>query len=627
VDSNASANIATFLWQGLGRLQRTTNQDGAKTDFGYDGFARVASIDHLLPGSAGSLHKLEYLYDKVHNRRMEKNSFNATWVGTLPSAVQSVLNARAGKGDVYRYDWASRLVDVRYDVASPASEVSTPGSQTYAKLVAYSLDGLGNRGTVQTTVPPGSPVTVTYAADVVNQYTSVGGTSRSQDSNGNVSDDGTLLFRYDYKNRLTEAKLKSTSASIATYKFDALGRRVEKAVAGGATTRYVYDGQDIVEEYDGSDAWQARYVFEDGMDHPRVMDRADVSDVDGDSNTSEVLRFTYHQNVIGSVTEITDPGGAVVEWTTYDVYGRPTIYDRSGTSASQSAVGNPFLFTGREYDAETGLYHYRARAYDPTTGRFEQRDPAGFTFGLSLYEYSRSGPSTWRDPMGLTPGDAVPGGSVFGKRQDPGANDAPSKEDREKQAGHVPDTVGVQPPVPPVDPKEYPQSSPPPDSSPGSGSPQPTPPTNGFPGATRPPPPSLAPTGGGNPKPRELGIPGLPDGIPKFKGPDPFGPQGGGVGVPPNPNGTPGGDGGGKVRPGGLGKAYPLSKPMPVGPWWWVTPYLVPPVRFPDRIDPRDCPFGAGFDIATGHGWHFRVEVVRDGKRHWWIGGGLGLDF
>ena len=95
---------------------------------------------------------------------------------------------------------------------------------------------------------------------MVNQYTTVGGTSRTHDNNGNLTDDGAYLYGYDFQNRLVELKNKSTSLVIATYRYDALGSRVEKAVVGGATTRYVLDGVQVVEEYDGSNAWQAPYV-------------------------------------------------------------------------------------------------------------------------------------------------------------------------------------------------------------------------------------------------------------------------------------------------------------------------------------------------------------------------------
>jgi len=245
------------------------------------------------------------------------------------------------------------------------------------------------------------PSTVTYAADVMNQYTTLGGASRVHDNNGNLTDDATNTYVYDYKNRLVEVKLKSTGVSIATYKYDALGRRVEKALNAGATTRYVLCGQQVIEEYDATDTWQAAYIYEDGIDHPRAMDRADVTDVNGNSNTTEVLRFHYHQNALSSTSEMTQPTGAVVEWVTYDVYGKATIRDKGGTVVTQSAVGNPYLYTGREYDPESGMYFYRARTYDPVAGRFLQRDPLGYVDGLGLYEYVSSSPSSRVDPSGL----------------------------------------------------------------------------------------------------------------------------------------------------------------------------------------------------------------------------------
>ena len=115
----------------------------------------------------------------------------------------------------------------------------------------------------------------------------------------------------------------------------------------------------------------------------------------------------YHQQALGSVTEISDPSGAVVEWVTYDVYGAATIRDQAGSTASSSAVGSPFLFTGREYDADSGLYHYRARAYDPAGGRFLQRDPLGYVDGLNDREYVSSRPAGLRDPGG-TKSDGPP---------------------------------------------------------------------------------------------------------------------------------------------------------------------------------------------------------------------------
>ena len=398
VDAATSTAVTSFTWQGRGRKAGATHQNGTSAEYAYDGFRRLAAIDHLLSGGT-TFHQLDYAYDKVHNRQMEQHSFDATWVGGLPTAIQAVLSARHGKGDVYAYDWAYRMVTATYDVTNPLSEVAVPGSQTYVKKQDFTLDGLGNRSQVQVTPWGGSASTTTYASDVVNQYTTIGTTSRTHDLNGNLTDDGSQKYVYDYKNRLCEVR-DAANALIASYKYDALGRRIEKDIAGGATTRYILAGVSVIEEYDGSDTWQANYIHEDRIDHSVAMERADIADVDGDSNTAELMRFHYHQQALGSVTELTSRAGAVVEWVRYDAYGKATICDQNGAVVTKSAVGNPYLFTGRAWDDESGTYFYRARTYDPEAGRFLQRDPLGYVDGLAAHEYVGSSPVRFTDPSG-----------------------------------------------------------------------------------------------------------------------------------------------------------------------------------------------------------------------------------
>ena len=82
----------------------------------------------------------------------------------------------------------------------------------------------------------------------------------------------------------------------------------------------------------------------------------------------------------------------VVERYEYDVFGEP---NRVGD------VNNPYLFTGRRYDTETGLYYYRARYYSPEIGRFLQTDPVGYVEGLNLFTYVYNNPVNFVDPYGL----------------------------------------------------------------------------------------------------------------------------------------------------------------------------------------------------------------------------------
>ncbi|MFH1778323.1 MAG: hypothetical protein ABH952_12370, partial [Candidatus Omnitrophota bacterium] len=69
--------------------------------------------------------------------------------------------------------------------------------------------------------------------------------------------------------------------------------------------------------------------------------------------------YYYHYDGLGSVTEITDAAGTVIEKYEYDAFGNTTIKDTLDNVLNESAIGNPYGFTGRRLDTETGLYHYR----------------------------------------------------------------------------------------------------------------------------------------------------------------------------------------------------------------------------------------------------------------------------
>jgi len=103
--------------------------------------------------------------------------------------------------------------------------------------------------------------------------------------------------------------------------------------------------------------------------------------------------YYYHYDALGSVVALSDAGGDTVQTYEYSVYGQVAAEDPNHP--------NPYLFTGRRFDIEIGLYYYRARYYDPFTGRFLQTDPVGYGDGMNWYAYCKNNPLALVDPLGL----------------------------------------------------------------------------------------------------------------------------------------------------------------------------------------------------------------------------------
>lgn len=362
--SDGTNTIATYGYIGS-RLKTTTFQSGATQTNTYGGFrSEVTSIHHETSG-ASTIDRFDYGYDKNHDRLYER------------------YGASGSAGDGFEYDRLRRLTTAYMGSVTP----SNPSAVQYTTKIEYNMDDDGNRTSVVTTPWGAGSSTSSYTTNTLNQYTAVGGTSRSHDANGNLTDDGTYTYEYDYRNQIVKVRLKATSFTIADYKYDANGRRVEKALSGG-TDRYVYSGHETIEVQDTSGTTEQEFVFRDVILGIVMLQQADILDHDSDANTSESTRSFYHTNALGSVMLLTDELEAEVVTYRYNPYGTASI-TVGGTPQGSDPLGQSLAYAGVYRDPET-LLATLARGYSSFTGSFLQRgvqtsalDPSTYGLGVS----------------------------------------------------------------------------------------------------------------------------------------------------------------------------------------------------------------------------------------------------
>ena len=198
---------------------------------------------------------------------------------------------------------------------------------------------------------------ITYYHNAVNEYTKIGGTARSQDAAGNLTDDGTYTFEWDYLNRLTRIERNSDSGTVAVFDYDALSRRVVKYdAAGGSTLRFYYSDEGgteqmvtaqgwgnwrCIEEYDTSTTPVRQRYYLGGATYTDelILLENDVGDNTGTFYALQDARFT--------VMALVNTSGAAVERYKYDAYGNVVFQDAnfSDLQGQTSGYGNTFTFT------------------------------------------------------------------------------------------------------------------------------------------------------------------------------------------------------------------------------------------------------------------------------------------
>ncbi len=351
-DADPDTYSFTFDPDAAHRRRSLAYPNGAVTTYTPDLLSRLANVKTMV--GSNPITEWAYTYNAMGNRTLKRD--------------------QEGTGVEYGDDVLDRLTWV----ATPCEdEFCNP-----ATLETYDYDAVGNR--LSSTWPP---VSRTYSdRNELLSVGGVGGTSFTYDLNGNletkVEGSDSWTYVWSVENELMRvcknvSPCTDTSAT-ARFKYDALGRRVQKVA--GVTRNFTYDGEDVLRERIPQ-VKNYRYVHGPGIDEPLAVQ--DMS-LQGDTGLSY-----YHADALGSIVSMTSPAGAITSTRSYSAFGW------------QNSTVPGYAFTGREWDPETSLYYYRARYYDPTIGRFLSEDPIRWAGGMNLYAYVGDDPLNRFDPIGL----------------------------------------------------------------------------------------------------------------------------------------------------------------------------------------------------------------------------------
>ena len=230
--------------------------------------------------------------------------------------------------------------------------------------------------------------------------------SFAYDADGNMTSDGRFHYYWNGENRLVCA---SNAEVVVTYAYDHRGRMVAKTLCSSAplrlikTTTYIWDNWNIIREIvrEGDSVAVTDNVW--GLDLDGTLQGAGgvgglLAVIRSNSNSNSSLYFpTFDAN--GNISEYISTNGEIVAHYDYSPFGEPLV------SSGPLAATFTHQFSTKPYCPVTGFSEYQMRKYNPTIGRWMNRDPIGEDGGMGLYCYASNMPICEADYIGLSIGE------------------------------------------------------------------------------------------------------------------------------------------------------------------------------------------------------------------------------
>ncbi len=384
METNASA-MATYARSATGNATNIVQGVDSVTDVRdvqYDPHSRRTAFGATACGYAhdGKLASVsnghafvEYLYDgdrqdAGHTLTLSNGTVfcrsvsRHPYLRSLATNIVNSVNGIAIDSLFYTYDALNRPISRNADAFAYniRSEVTNAIFHSpFSIFHSYGYDNIGN--------------STNHESNCLNQYAQF-----TYDARGNMTQCGEWTYAYDSGNRLVS--VTSNGLPVASFAYDAQGRRVKKVAADG-TRRYFYDGWLPIREHltrPDNTVSETQYCW--GTDLSGTMQGAGgVGGLLHLERDGAIYVPTYDNN--GNVIHYCDAQGNVVASFIYDAFGN--IISQSGPMADDFA----FRFSTKYYDHETGLYYYGCRYYHPPLMRWINRDPIEEDGGENLYAF------------------------------------------------------------------------------------------------------------------------------------------------------------------------------------------------------------------------------------------------